>query len=741
MLLASFFSALNEKISQMYSFPKIKQLDIKDCGPACLSLITRYYKRPISIKRLREACGKGQQGVSLLGITKAAENLGFRTSPVKASFRDFKAQATLPCVVHWDNNHFVVIWKITRKHLYISDPAVGKYRLSEDEFKTHWCPNRGIGIALFLNPTESFYSNSSEKSDVGSFKSLLKYLPKDKRLIYQLGLSVIIGAFLSLLFPMLTQLLIDKGIGLQNPELIFVIVLGQFGIFFGKICADFLRSWLLIHLGSRLGISIAANFLTKLVTLPLAYFNTRNLGDVLQRVQDTQKVEQLLTSHALNVVFSSITLCVFSLVMLFYSKEIFFIFLIGSIFSAAWLIIFLSRFRLLDHEQFAHSTANQNAIVEMVSGMHELRINQSISRKKWCWENIQAKLYRLKLKALALEQYQTAGVLFFNEGKNILITFIAANQVVNGQLSMGMLIAITYILGQLNGPLEQLLSFVRVAQDAKISLERLTDIQNMQSEDENKGNLLTTDISNGDIELRNVSFRYNRHDPKAIFENLSLTIPLNKMTAIVGASGSGKSTLLKLLLKFDEIDDGSICVAGQDLRYVATEYWRNQCGVVMQNGHIFSDTVLFNIGMGCTQPDISRVMLAAKIANIHDEIERLPHGYNTEIGLEGVGLSGGQQQRILIARAIYKQPPYLFFDEATSALDAANEKHIQENLQYVFKGKTAVVIAHRLSTVKNADQIIVLDRGRVAEVGHHEQLCDQRGQYYRLVKDQLALGS
>lgn len=725
----------------MAIFPEIKQRDVMDCGPTCLAIIAESFGKHLSIARLREQCGKGKQGVSLLAITKTAEAEGFRTLPCQLQLDDFLEQSTFPCIVHWEGCHFLVVWKITSRHVYISDPALGKYKLTIKDFAEHWLQADNLGIALYLTPTDVFYSSGGDPKQTSTLHKLRQYLPKDKRLLSQLGLSVLLGTILSLLIPMLTQLLVDSGIGNLNLNLIYLIVFAQFSIFIGRTCADFLRTWILVHIGSRIGISISGNFLSKLVTLPVSYFNSRNIGDTLQRIGDSKKIEDLLTSQAVGVVFSIANIMVFSALIFLYSPQIFFIFLTGTLLSVYWLTFFLPKLRVLDHEQFGLLSSSKNTVVDMVNGMAELRINQGISRKKWNWESIQAKLYRLRLRTLAFETSQSAGTMFFNESKNIIITLVAASLVVNGELTLGMLLAITFILGQMNGPIEQLLMFVRSAQDAQISFERLTEFDELKSEDADVKHSSSMPITNQPITLKDVSFRYNIHSLTNVLEKINLTIPHNQTTAIVGTSGSGKTTLLKLLLKIHEVEKGQLLIGKQDIRYINAESWREKCGVVFQDGYIYSDSILFNIAMSDAKIDIERAVHSAKIANIHDEIEAFPQGYYTPIGNEGSGLSGGQKQRILIARAIYKQPEYLFFDEATSALDTNNERLIQENLQYVFKNKTVVVIAHRLSTVQNADQIIVLDNGRVVESGKHQQLCEAQGKYYQLIKNQLALGN
>lgn len=713
-----------------------------DCAPTCLRMVCHFYGQRFGLDRLRDLCSKGQQGVSLYGICRASEELGFQTYPAKLNIEVFVEQAQLPCIVHWKGDHFVVVYKIKGDKIYIADPAAGKLKLSTEQFGEFWTQNGTNGIALFLQPTEKFYQKEqAEPVSKNGLSRLLSHLFRFKKFLGQLGLGALLGSILNLIFPFLTQALVDHGIGNRDVNFVYAIMIAQLVLFVSRAATEFIRGWILVHMGTRINIAVISEFLMKLMRLPLSYFNSRNLGDVLQRVADHNKIEEFLTSHSINIVFALLNLIIFSIIMAVYSGTIFAIFFFGSLASIGWVIPFLNRRKVLDYQQFSQMSANQNSIVQLVNGMPEIKMNQSEAGQRWAWESIQGKLFNLRLNSLAVEQYQQAGSQFLNEGKNILITFIAAQQVINGELTLGMMMAIIYILGQMNAPIDQLLQFIRQAQDAKISMERLGEIQDMKDEKEDVGAELCESIPQGDIVLHDVCFKYSRHDSNNVIDGLQLTIPYKKTTAIVGTSGSGKTTLMKLLLKFYALTDGRISIAGQDLKYLCPDAWRTKCSVVMQDGFIFNQTIAKNIAMGNGQIDFERVVRAAKTANIHEEIEQLPQGYQTKIGQEGIGLSGGQTQRVLIARAVYKNPDFLFFDEATSALDANNERKIQNNLQYFFKGKTVVIIAHRLSTVKNADQIIVLDKGMVIEQGNHAQLTQKKGHYYELVKNQLELGN
>ncbi len=726
----------------MKPFPLIRQLDVMDCGPTCLMMISKFHGKRFSLNRLRDMCDKGQQGVTLLGINNAAMELGYKTYPLKLHADTFFKDALLPCIVHWDQSHYVVVYKITRDKVYIADPGSGKLSLTYQQFKEHWSDDTDHGIALFFETTERFEQQDQDKGKAkGGLQRLMSHLFRYKQFLGQLGIGALLGSLLNLIFPFLTQALVDHGIGNRDIDFLYAILIAQLMLFLSRTATEFIRGWILAHMGTRINIAVISEFLMKLMRLPLSYFSRRNLGDVLQRVSDHQKIEEFLTSHSINIVFAVLNLIIFSIIMGIYSGTIFAIFFIGSLLSIGWVLLFLRRRKALDYEKFGQMKANQNAIVQLVNGMPEIKLNQSEESQRWGWENIQGKLFHVRLKSLALEQYQQAGTLFLNEGKNILITFIAAYQVINGNMTLGMMMAVTYILGQMNAPIEQLIQFIRLAQDAQISIDRLSEIQDMDDEKDMKGFELVQTIPDGNIELNDVSFQYSRHDTKPVIDHLNLTIPFKKTTAIVGASGSGKTTLMKLLLKFYPLNSGRITIDQQDFDVMDPDAWRSRCGVVMQDGYIFNDTIARNIAMGNERIDHQRLYQAARTANIYEEIQGLPQGFHTKIGQEGLGLSGGQTQRVLIARAIYKNPDFLFFDEATSALDANNEKKIQENLQYFFKGRTVVIIAHRLSTVKNADQIIVLDKGQIVEQGTHNELSSQKGRYYDLVKNQLELGS
>ncbi|GAA3638687.1 peptidase domain-containing ABC transporter [Flavivirga jejuensis] len=642
-------------------------------------------------------------------------------------------------------NHYAVLYKIHNDTFYISDPAHGLLKYTKNEFLKYWIGNNAIeetaeGIALLLEPTAKFYDSDfdKDKSHIG-FGFLSRYLFKYKAFLWQLVIGLIAASLLQLIFPFLTQSIVDIGIKNQDIHFIFLILFAQLALFIGKTAIEVVRSWILLHLSARINISLVSDFFIKLMNLPIAFFDTRMTGDILQRINDHKRLERILTTSSLNVLFSMVNLFIFSLVLVYYNLMLFSIFILGSLFYFFWIIIFLKKRRDLDYKRFSEFSQEQSKVIELINGMQEIKLHNAEKQKRWSWEFVQVRLFKVSIEGLALEQYQSVGSGFINELKNILITVLSAKLVIDGEITLGMMLAISYIVGQLNSPITQLISFVREVQDAKISLERLSEIHNKDDEEQQDTEKITEISLDSDIELSKTSFKYIGSD-QIVLKDLDLTIPANKVTAIVGTSGSGKTTLMKLLLKFYEPNSGQIQLGHYNLQKVSQKTWRQQCGVVMQEGYIFSDTIANNIAVGEDYIDKKKLAYAIDVANIKEFIESLPLSYNTIIGMEGVGISTGQKQRLLIARAIYKNPNFLFFDEATSALDANNEKVIMEKLNTFFENKTVVVIAHRLSTVKNAHQIVVLDKGKIVETGNHQELVSKKGNYYNLVKNQLELG-
>ena len=715
-----------------------------DCGPTCIRMIAAFYGKNYSLQRLRQLAHITREGVSLLGLSEAAEAIGFRTIGARITFEQL-FQAPKPCVVHWDQEHFVVVYKLRKSKVYVADPAFGLVEYSEAEFKKHWLATvrhgEEKGICLLFDPTPKFFEFEGEQANRGQFRFLLKYLKPHRKLVVQLVLGFIAGSLIQLIFPFLTQSIVDVGINTQDINFIYLVLAAQMMLFISRMTVDFIRSWILLHISTRINISIISDFLIKLMKLPIGFFDTKMIGDLLQRIGDHRRIERFLTSQSLNVIFSVFNIVIFSIVLIIYKLSIFLVFLCGSVLYIAWVFMFLKRRRELEFKQFVQLADNQSKLIQLINGMQEIKLNNYERQKRWEWERIQARLFKVNIKNLSLQQYQQAGSVFINETKNIVITVLAATAVVNGNMTLGMMLAVQYIIGQMNSPLEQMVEFMQVSQDAKISLERLSEIHTQKDEEQDQAGKLTDLPSNADLTISDLLFQYEGPNSPKVLNHINLTIPQGKVTAIVGTSGSGKTTLVKLLLGFYPPVSGNIKVGSSDLFQFKQQWWRDRCGAVMQDGFIFSDTIANNIALPEDEVDKERLAYAVRLANIQEFIESLPLNYNTKIGPEGVGLSQGQKQRILIARAIYKNPEFIFFDEATNALDANNEKVILENLNEFFKGKTVVVVAHRLSTVKNANQIAVLERGELVELGTHEELTAKQGAYYNLVKNQLELGN
>lgn len=722
------------------TFTVYKQLDGMDCGPSCLRMVAKHYGRNFNLRTLSELCGFNREGISLLGLSDASEKIGFRSLGVKLTADQLK-QAELPCILHWRQNHFVVLYKIRGDKYYLADPASGLQMLEGPDFKRAFLSDEDMGVALLLSPTPQFYEQDDEKGSEVRWAFLLRYLITYRKLVLQLLFGLGIGSVLQLITPFLTQSVVDIGINTRNLNFIYIILIAQSMLIIGRVSVEFIRSWILLHISTRVNISILTDFLIKLMKLPMSFFDTKMTGDIMQRMNDQKKIESFLTGSTLSTVFSLFNLLVFSVVLAYYNVAIFFVFVVSSTLYTTWILIFLKRRRVLNYKSFEVSARNQSSIVQLVSGMQEIKLNNCEQQKRWEWEHIQARLFKFNVKNLALTQYQQGGSTFINEGTNLLITFLSAKAVIDGNLTLGAMMAVQYIIGQLNSPIQQFLGFIQGYQDAKISLERLNEIHQMDDEEPAGKEWNHTLPENKSISLNALTFRYPGAGNEPVLENIDLNIPQGKTTAIVGMSGSGKTTILKLLLRFYLPEKGEIKVGEQSLNNIGFKAWRGQCGVVMQDGFIFSDSIERNIAVGDDYPDKVKLRHAIKVANIQDFIDGLPLGLNTRIGAEGNGISQGQRQRVLIARAVYKNPEYIFFDEATNALDANNERVIMDNLQEFFTGRTVIVVAHRLSTVSNADNIIVLDKGRIIEQGTHHELTALKGDYYKLVKNQLELGT
>jgi ATP-binding cassette subfamily B protein len=727
-------------------FPHYTQLDAMDCGPTSLRMITKYYGRNYSLQTLREKAFITREGVSMLGISDAAESIGYRTNGVKISLPQLKKKAPLPCILHWNQNHFVVLYKIKKDGFYIADPASKRIVFTEEEFKRCWISTKtgeeDTGTALLLEPGPEFYEQEDEQEARNKGISFFfRYLNPYRREFVQLILGMATVSILQLIMPFLTQALVDTGIRDGNLNFITMILIAQLVIFVARLSVDFIRNWILLHVNTRINIALISDFLSKLMRLPIRFFDTKMVGDIMQRIGDHSRIESFLTGSSVNTLFSFVNFIVFGMVLAYYNLMILGLFLLGNGLYVVWILAFMKYRRELDIKRFSQAAAEQSNLFQLITGMQEIKLNNCETEKRWQWERIQVKLFKISIRGLALEQYQQLGSVFFNQTTNILISFLAAKAVVSGDMTLGMMMSLTYIVGQLTSPIEQFIGFARAFQDAKISLERLGEIHNKEDEEQILSLKVTALPSNHTLSIENLRFSYDGADRDYVLDDINLSVPEEKVTAIVGASGSGKTTLIKLLLGFYPPNHGTIKVGGMPLQNINPHVWRARTGSVMQDGFIFSDTIARNIAVGDEMIDKEKLVHAVTMANIRDFIDDLPLGYNTKIGMEGNGVSQGQRQRILIARAVYKNPDFIFLDEATNALDANNEKEIMEHLRRFYVGKTVVVVAHRLSTVCDADNIVVLDKGKIAEEGTHTELTTKRGIYYQLVKNQLELGN
>jgi ATP-binding cassette subfamily B protein len=724
-------------------FPFYPQLEAMDCGSTCLRMVAKFYGRFYSLEYLREISNTGKDGVSLLDLSEAAELIGLKTLAVEADIVQLQDVIPKPCIINWGNNHFVVVYHQDLSKVWIADPAQGKFKLNNDEFIQKWIGEdadvENSGIVLICQSTPDFYTFNGKESQKGSWQYVSNYFKQYKALIFQIIIGLFLGSILQLFFPFFIKSIVDIGINNNDLSFIALVLIAQLILFISQISVEFIRNWNILHVGSRVNISLLSDFLIKLTKLPFRFFDTKLPGDLIQRFNDHERVQKFLSSTSLISIFSILNLLAFGVVLLFWNKAIFTIFIIGSLLNIVWVLGFMKWRKSLDIKRFEYNSDNQNSINEMITGMQDIKLFNAEKLKRWSWEKVQAKLFNTETENLKLEQVQRAGALFFNETKNLLIIYLVAQGVLNTTLTLGMLVAIQYIIGQLNMQINQLTEFLKSMQDAKISLERIGEIHLKENETviEENNNVFP---SEGDIVLENVNFSYAGVNATPNIKNINLGIPNGKITAILGPSGSGKTTLLKILLNLYKPTEGNIKFGELNLLSVNPRLWRSKIGVVMQDGHLFSDSIAKNIALGEEIIDKRKLQQSINIANLQSYIEYLPLGYNTMIGPEGQGLSQGQKQRILIARAVYKEPDFLFFDEATSALDTFNEMLILENIKAAFKNKTIIIVSHRLSTVLKADQIVVMEDGEMIEVGSHEELTFVRGAYYQLVKNTLELG-
>lgn len=730
-------------------FPFIKQPDAMDCGPASLVMIAQHYGRHYTLDHLRERCFLARDGVSLLGISKAAEEIGFRTVGGRLTFKKLTEKVLLPCIVHWNQEHFVVVYALRKQRkgytVFVADPGKGLLTYSREEFCEHWISTRTNGeekgIALLMEPTQLFYEREGDQlPSENRIRFLWKYLLRYRRFFGQLILGLLIGSLLQLVFPFLTQAIVDAGIQGKDIGFVWLVLLAEMMLLFSRTTIDFIRRKILLHISTRINVSLISDFFIKLMKLPMKFFDTKLTGDLLQRIEDHRRIENFLTNQTISIIFSAFTFVIFSVVLFIYHIPIFLVFLAGSILYGIWIRVFLKKRRQLDYKMFEQLGINRNVVYQLITGMQEIKLQGCEQRKRWEWEDVQADLFDVNMQALNLSQNQEAGGIFINELKNVLVTALAATAVINGNLTLGMMLSIQYIIGQLNSPVEQLMNFIYQWQDVSISLDRMNEIHTQQNEEDADRHVKALPENNTNIHIHDLCFKYDGARPDYVLEGIDLHIPQGKVTAIVGASGSGKTTLVKLLLGFYAPNEGEIRIGDENLSTFNLSWWRTQCGAVMQEGYLFSDTIARNIAISDDEIDLDRLRQAARVANIAEYVEKLPLGYNTKIGQDGQGVSQGQRQRILIARVVYKNPRFIFLDEATNSLDANNERAIVENLSTFYKGKTVIVVAHRLSTVKHADQIVVLDGGKIAETGTHAGLTARHGKYYELVKNQLELG-
>lgn len=736
-------------------FPHYQQLDAMDCGPTCLRMIAKHYGRSYTLQNLRERSFITRQGVSMLGISDAAESIGFRTQGVRINMEQLIEDVPLPCILHWNQNHFVVLYAIQKKRKFfsreveysfkISDPAKGKYPIDKIGFEKCWISTKEdgkeSGTALLLSPTPDFYERiDDEEKQKKNLSFYFKYLLPYKSQLLQLVVGMLLGSVFSLIFPFLTQAVVDQGIGNSNLSFITLILIAQLVLSLTQMGVGFIQSWISLHMNTRISITLISDFLAKLMKLPIRFFDAKNIGDIMQRIGDHGRIQSFMTGTTLSTIFSFFNFFVFAFILVYYNLTILFVFLLGNTLYVTWILSFMRYRRKLDNARFAQASANQSNMVQLITGMQEIKLNNCEKQQRWKWESIQIKLFKISIKGTALGQIQQVGSLFFGQTTSLVIPFLSAKAVIDGDITLGMMMAISYIIGQLSGPIGQVIGFSQSLQDAKISLERLNEINNKEEEIAFVDEKINTLPEDKTIKLENVCFSYDGAERDYVLEDLNLTIPQNKVTAIVGASGSGKTTVIKLLLGFYDPIKGDIKVGNYSLKDINPHLWRQHTGAVMQEGFLFSDSIANNIAIGEDVVDKDKLLNAVETANIKEFVESLPLKYNSKIGMEGSGVSQGQKQRLLIARAVYKNPSFLFFDEATNALDANNERIILDNLAQFYKGKTVVIVAHRLSTVQNADNIVVMEAGKVIESGTHKELTAKKGAYYTLVKNQLELG-
>jgi len=722
-------------------FPFEYQLDTMDCGPACLKIILKHFGKYYSLQILRDLCGITKEGVSLLDLSYGAEKTGLHTLAIKSSIVDLHKKVPMPCIIHWKNSHFIVVYKTSKTRVYVSDPAKGLLSYAYQEFVDGWYKDgEDQGVILAVEPMANFMQRDLEEKTERkkTFENVLGYFtPYKKSLMTILGV-MLIATILQAFLPFISKAVIDVGIQTRDVDFINIVLIANIVIIVSVTLSSAIRDWLLLHIAARINIALISDYLIKLMQLPVTFFENKMIGDILQRAQDHERIRSFILNNSLSVIFSSFTFIIFSIILLVFNQLIFYIFLAGSILYITWVLSFQHIRRKLDWEYFELISKNQSYWVETITCIQDIKINNYEKQKRWKWENIQAKLYHVNLRVLNINNAQNLGAQFIQSVSNLSITFFCAKAVINGEITFGVMISTQFIIGMLNGPLSQFISFIISAQYAKISFLRINEIHQLKDEEDSLTTNCLSVPKHKSLTIKNLTFQYTPNAP-IVLRNIYLTIPEGKITAIVGGSGSGKSTLLKILLRLYNPSYGDVMIGNLNISNISLREWRDCCGVVMQDGKIFNDTILTNIVLGDENIDYERLKDAVRIAHIAEEIEQMPQAYQTKIGEEGRGLSGGQKQRLLIARALYKNPSYLFLDEATNSLDAINEHKIIKALDQAFISRTVVVIAHRLSTIMNAHQIVVMNNGMIVEIGNHEELMNKKGHYYELASKQLGV--
>ena len=729
----------------MGSFRQVFQTDSMDCGAACLCMIARHYGKKYSMRFFRENAHISREGISMLGLSMAAEKVGFRTLSAKITVEQLAEQIALPCILHWDGRHYVVCHRVSGKGsdrvFHICDPAIGKIRVRGDELRSHWLSGHlgeeEVGLAMQLEPAPDFREKQPEDpADGFGLLFFSRYILPHKWQLAGLLFGALVVMTMGYFLPFISQSVVDIGILGRNMDFIVLMMAMQLMISFSQTTVMFMQGWVSLHVNTVINVRLISDYLGKLARMPLPFFEVRTLGDILQRIGDHDRIKSFLMNDLTDIVFATVTFVTFSVVLGIYNWRILAIFLLGNTAYALWVVSFMHYRRELDNRVFQQSATLQNNMVQFIRGMQEIKLNNLEERKCREWESLQAGLYRLGRRGLMIGQVQQAGLLVFSTTTGIAISYMTARRVVDGEMTLGMMTSLSFILGQVSGPIGSFIGFIQRYQDARISLERLGDIHARKEGGMDEGTGRNGMPTGKDIRFRNVSFSYNGMDRDMVLKDISFTIPQGHVTAIVGRSGCGKTTLMKLMQGFYQPVHGTVEVGGTPLPDISLREWRTHLGAVMQDGYIFSDSIAGNVAVD-EDADMARVEDALEAVNMKGFVHSLPNGTDTKIGEDGLQLSQGQRQRILLARVIYKRPEYIFLDEATNSLDTKNENDIMAYIKKNLKGHTVIIVAHRLSTIRDADSIVVLENGRVAEQGVHSQLLCNKGIYYQLVQAQL----